>query len=250
MSRFSDVQTFVSEANRVQSIPALTTLMESIVSELGFEYFALGHHVNVLSGNLVQIIKYPPSWAEMVLERNYITKDPILVASETSAAGFRWSEISRLIKLTRGQKQILEEAKQNGMGEGFTVPMHIPGECAGSCSFGRKPGKSLDEASLPTAQFVGCFAFEAARKLARQKGAPERNGESKPSLTSRQLDCVVLVGRGNTYRETARRLGVQPDTVHKHIENAKTKYGVATRDQLIIRALFDNQICFRDLLFH
>jgi DNA-binding CsgD family transcriptional regulator len=62
------------------------------------------------------------------------------------------------------------------------------------------------------------------------------------------LDCVVLVGRGNTYGETARALGVQPDTVHKHIENAKTKYRVGTRDQLIIRALFDNQISFRDLL--
>jgi LuxR family quorum-sensing system transcriptional regulator CciR len=172
------------------------------------------------------------------------------MASQTSAAGFRWSEIARLIRLTTRQKQILEEAKSNGMGEGFTVPMHIPGECAGSCNFGRAPGKALNEAILPTAQFVGSFAFEAARRLANRHGTVERNQSDKPALSTRQLDCLVLIGRGRTEAEAARLLGVQPDTVHKHIDNAKIKYGVSSRDQLIVRALFDNQISFHDLLLH
>lgn len=248
MSTFHDVQIFVREANKVRTIPGLESLMESIVPELGFEYFALGHHVNVATGNLIQIIHYPPSWAEMVLERHYITEDPILMASQSSAAGFKWSEIATLIRLTTRQKQILEEAKTNGMGEGFTVPMHIPGECAGSCNFGRAPGRALNEAILPTAQFVGSFAFEAARRLANRPGSAERGQSDKPLLSTRQLDCLVLLGRGKTEAEAARLLGVQPDTVHKHIDNAKLKYGVSSRSQLMIRALFDNQISFRDLL--
>jgi LuxR family quorum-sensing system transcriptional regulator CciR len=250
MSSFDDVQTFVREAGDVRTIAALETFMEGIVSELGFEYFALGHHVNVVSGGLVQIIHYPPSWSEMVLERHYITQDPVLIASETSAAGFKWSEISKLIELTNRQKQILEEARSMGMGEGFTVPMHVPGECAGSCNFGRKPGKPLKESVLPAAQFVGGLAFEAARKLARQQTSPELRHSQRPALTARQLDCLVLIGRGKTEAEVARLLGVQPNTVHKHIDNAKLKYGVSSRHQLIVRALFDRQISFRDLLLH
>jgi LuxR family quorum-sensing system transcriptional regulator CciR len=250
MSSFNDVQVFVREANKVRTIPGLESLMESIVAELGFEYFALGHHVNIATGNLIQIIHYPPSWAEMVVERHYITEDPILMASQTSAAGFKWSEISKLIKLTGRQKQILEEAKTNGMGEGFTVPMHIPGECAGSCNFGRAPGKALNDSILPTAQFVGSFAFEAARRLANRQGLRDRIQSDTPALSTRQLDCLVLVGRGKTEAEAARLLGIRRDTVHKHIDNAKIKYGVSSRDQLIIRALFDNQISFHDLLLH
>lgn len=250
MSSFDDVQIFVREANKVRTIPGLESLMESIVPELGFEYFALGHHVNIATGNLIQIIHYPPSWAEMVVERHYITEDPILLASQSSAAGFKWSEIAKLIKLTARQKQILEEAKINGMGDGFTVPMHIPGECAGSCNFGGAPGKPLNESILPTAQFVGSFAFEAARRLANRHGTAERCQSDKPTLSTRQLDCLVLVGRGKTEAEAARLLGIQRDTVHKHIDNAKLKYGVSSRDQLIIRALFDNQLSFHDLLLH
>lgn len=250
MSSFGDVQAFVAGANKLHSISALETFMEGIVSELGFEYFALGHHVNVVSGSLVQIIHYPPSWAEMVLERKYITQDPILVASERSVSGFKWSDISQLIKLNSRQKQILEEARSMGMGEGFTVPMHMPGECAGSCNFGRKPGKPLKESVLPAAQFVGGLAFEAARKLARQQASPGHRHANRPELSARQLDCLVLIGRGKTEAEVARLLGIKPDTVHKHIDNAKMKYGVSSRHQLLVRALFDNQVSFRDLLLH
>jgi len=134
------------------------------------------------------------------------------------------------------------------MGEGYTVPVNIPGECAGSCSFAQPPGKSLSESALPAAHYIGCFAFEAARRLVRQPHARTRKFTAKESLTPRQLDCVVLVARGKTDWEAATLLGVSQDTVHQHVETAKRKYGVATRTQLVIRALFNNQLGFQDVI--
>ena len=245
MSRFHDVQSFVREATHVENLESLHKLLEATVRTFGFQYYALGHHVNVVHGDLLQIGNYPESWMATVRAREYISDDPILRACQTSAIGFRWSEVDRLIELSAHQKDILESAERGGMGDGFTVPVHIPGECLGSCSFAHRPGKALNEAVLPSAHYVGCFAFEAARRLVRERG---RKVVATEPLTPRQWDCVVLVARGKSDWEAAQLLGLAQTTVHQHVETAKRKYGVATRTQLVIRALFDNQLGFQDVI--
>lgn len=252
VGRFQDVQAFVRGVNQVASLDALRDELVCMLDSLGFEYFALGHHVSVVSGSLVQIGNYPESWARILVERNYISDDPVLLACQTTGAAFRWSEVSSLITLSPKHQEILSNAARAGLGDGFTVPVHIPGECAGSCSFARKVGRTLVETSLPAAQYVGCFAFEAARRLARKPAGNLRKRELPvpPRLTSRQLDCVVLVARGKSDWEAGKVLGISPETVHQHIELAKQKYDVATRMQLVIRTLFDNQLGFQDILAH
>ena len=248
MGNIHDVQQFVRSASGVKSLDALHSLMAATIGEFGFQYYALGHHVNVLRANLVQIGNYPDAWMDTVRNRDYIPHDPVLLACQTSAVGFRWSEVDQLIEHSQRQKEILSGARHAGMGDGYTVPIHIPGECAGSCSFAQRFGKSLNESTFPAAHYIGCFAFEAARRLVRQPGDRKRELAAGESLTPRQLDCVLLVARGKSDWEAARLLGLSQDTVHQHVETAKRKYGVATRTQLVIRALFDNQLGFRDVI--
>ena len=57
-----------------------------------------------------------------------------------------------------------------------------------------------------------------------------------------------MVARGKSDWEAAKILGVSQDTVHQHVEMAKRKYGVATRAQLVIRAIYDNQLGFQDVI--
>ena len=250
MGQFRDVQTFARAANEVCSIEELSGLLASAVREIGFEYYALGHHVNVVTGMLLQIGNYPEAWMATVRAREYISDDPVLMACQTSVAGFRWSAVATLLSLSKRQEQILLEASRAGLGDGFTVPVHIPGECAGSCSFAVRAGASLSDATLPAAQYIGCFAFEAARRLVRSPAGGMRARERvvTPALTSRQLDCVVLVARGKSDGDVAQLLGISAETVHQHIEAAKRRFGVATRTQLVVRTLFDNQLAFQDVV--
>ncbi len=71
---------------------------------------------------------------------------------------------------------------------------------------------------------------------------------AQPKLTRRQIDCVVLAGRGKSDRDVAQILGISNHSVHQHMEDAKRKYEVATRMQLIVRALYDSQLAFADLV--
>ena len=52
-------------------------------------------------------------------------------------------------------------------------------------------------------------------------------------LTPRQLDILVLVGKGCSNKETARLLGVSPETVKTHLSDIFLKFDVAGRVEAI-----------------
>ncbi|HEY0107778.1 MAG TPA: LuxR family transcriptional regulator [Rhizomicrobium sp.] len=253
MSLISNVQSFVAEANRTTDLAELQALLQAAVRELGFDYFALVHHVNIYKtkGEAVFLFDFPSAWTELVDRRGYFIDDPVHVACEQSAAPFTWSDVPRMIALTDRQREMLHAAKLAGLEDGFTVPIHIPGEYTGSCTFSTRGGRAIPQANLPAAHYVACFAFEAARRLVQRRAAQRGSNAVLPphhKLTRRQLDCVVLAGRGKSDKDVAQILGISNQTVHQHMEAAKQKYDVATRMQLIVRALFDSQLAFADLV--
>ncbi|MEI9990170.1 MAG: LuxR family transcriptional regulator [Rhizomicrobium sp.] len=253
MNLLQDVQAFVREANRVSDIKDLETLLQVTVPELGFDYFALVHHVHIrqTKGDAIYLFNYPQAWADMMESKDYFSDDPVLMACQKSAAPFIWSEVPSLLALTERQLQILDSAKLAGLGGGFTVPIHIPGEYTGSCSFGTRYGREMPSTTLPAAQYVASFAFEAARRVVQRMSEKAKSGGAtagQPKLSRRQLDCVLLAGRGKSDKDVAQILGISNHSVHQHMEDAKRKYDVATRMQLIVRVLFDNQVAFADLV--
>lgn len=251
MSVFDDVEQFVRLANRLTSLDEIRELLSSVARTLGFDHVALGHLVDVnrtLSpSEAVQFATYPDAWRAMVRDRGYFADDPVLAACQVSAAGFRWSDLPRLVEMTERQQGIMRDAANNGLTDGFTVPVNVPGEFLGCCSFAIGSGRELPRATLPAAQYVGCFAFEAARRIRRYSGARCGQG-GPPRLTQRQFDCVVLAAQGRSDWHIGQLLGISSQTVHQHIESAKRRYGVASRTQLVVRALFDSQITFADVI--
>jgi LuxR family quorum-sensing system transcriptional regulator CciR len=150
-----------------------------------------------------------------------------------------------MITLTKQDLQILDLARSHGIGEGFTVPAHVPGEAHGSCSFARVTGEQMSGEHLPLLQLVGAFAFEAARRMQRLRLAP-----GPVRLTDRQRECVMWAARGKSDWEISRILGISQDTVIEHLRHARERYGVGKRTVLAIHALFDGTIGFFDVLRH
>lgn len=252
MSAFDDVEDFVRISKRATKMGELADLLTGTVEAFGFDHVALVHHVNLSGGPVaaqeaLQFINYPDAWRALMRERGYLGDDPVLAACQKSAAAFLWSEVPRIIALNPRQVEILEAASVCGMGEGFTVPVNVPGEFLGSCSFAMRAGRDVQRQLLPAAQYIGCFAFEAARRI-RLSAEPSSQTEKRPTLTGRQFDCLVLAAQGRSDWHIAQLLGISHETVHQHIEAAKRRYEVASRTQLVVRALFDSQITFADVI--
>ncbi len=256
MDGFAVVEEFIGRARRLSTPDGLRGLLSDVTTEMGYDYFALLHHVDLTRysrtlthmerGELVAVSTYPEAWVETYVRDDIVSRDPVLIASQRTNIGFFWDEIDTLIRVTRAHRELRAATERAGIGAGFTVPAHVPGEVNGSCSFAMIRGRDPPCTSRVVVQSVGSFAFHAARVMVENAyGRPQT--AFKP-LSPRLLECIVLAGRGKRTGEIAQILGISPATVKRHFEIAREHYDVVTREQVIMRALFEGQVGLSDLV--
>jgi LuxR family quorum-sensing system transcriptional regulator CciR len=247
MGTFEQAEAFLRDVSATSTEVELSEALSVVAQELGFSYFALTHHIDIRCAPqpAIRLHNYPVDWVQYYDDNSLGVSDPVHRASHMTSVGFAWSEIPKMIALTPRDHEILARGEVQGIGDGFTIPANVPGETHGSCSFANPRGTPIREEDLPTAQLVGAFAFEAARRLWRVRSP---TGLVLPRLTDRQRECILWVGRGKSDWEISRILGIQHETVVRHLKLARERYGVGKRTMLAVHALFDGSISFTDVL--
>jgi LuxR family quorum-sensing system transcriptional regulator CciR len=243
---FERVGAFVDDVSSASTKAELRSILCEVTRELGFAHFALIHHVDLLNSSepAIRIHNYPDEWERYYDRKQLGRTDPVHRACQTTTVGFAWAQLPKMIPLTRWDRAVLEAAARQGLGEGFTVPAHVPGEINGSCSFATARGRPLQAEQLAVAQLVGAFAFEAARRLAKQ----ERRKLSDPArFSDRERDCLIWIARGKSDSEIAIILGISAETVHQYVKQARANYDAVSRSQLVAHALFSGTISFMDI---
>lgn len=255
MSRLADVQAFIDVSRSLLEPADLDALLQSITREMGFNNFALIHHVDLTpfhpeldhmaSGQLIALSDYPESWIDEYIADSIVSNDPVLLASQTTNVGFAWSDLPNLMDMKKPHFDQLERGRRAGIGDGFTVPSNVPGEANGSCNFVVRTGRELPRDELMMAQLIGSYAFQAARGIITHSRTKRR---SQVKLSPRQIECIALAGKGKTDWEIATILGLSADTVKEYIDEARKRYDVSKRVQLVIRAVYDGHLPLVELL--
>jgi LuxR family transcriptional regulator, quorum-sensing system regulator CciR len=246
---FDVVRDFVERSTILVDMGELRDAIEASCRELGFHYFAIVHHIRFgrPSTDKVRLSNYPVEWLAKLREDEDFA-EPVLKAAERCSSGFLWSSLEQHGAMSERERRYMAKAAHFGLAEGFTVPNHVPGETFGSCHFAVRKRSELPEHNLPAAQALGCFAFERARQILQEFRQPSEEYVKPAPLTERQRDCLLFAARGKSDSVIAELLDIRPKTVNEHIEAAKRRYSVATRTQLIVRALFRSEICFSEVL--
>lgn len=240
------VQEFAEAAFEAQSLAQLHALLADVTVRFGADYFLLVHHADFSSGGdeLVWVGNYPQEFNRISPQLGEPLNDPILKACEKTLTGFFWSDVESFVALTGKHRERQVAVRKTGLGDGFVVPTHIPGEHPGSCHFATQRGKLVPRANSAALQTIASFGFEAARRLVRVQGSLISD---RVSLTDRQRECLIMSARGKSDSVIGQLLGLSPKTINSYIESAKRRYGVATRAQLIVSALYASEITFLDI---
>lgn len=240
---------FLNCVAQVRTEADLHDLMVETTHRLGFEQFALVSHVDLVtaSDGAIAISNYKQGWVDRILSQRYYLDDPVHAASTGRTTPFAWNTILHTLLPSRRQQKIMREGAGFGLHDGVTVPVHSPGEYRGTCSFGTAGRVWMTPDLQGTALTIAHFAFEAARMLVRTRLGFERTLPEIPRLSPRQVDCVGLIASGKGDVQIAHMLGLSEATVHQHISEAMRKCGVFKRVTLVIRALFDGQICLHQV---
>lgn len=246
MGTSSSFREFVRRVTGAKDAAELGDALSEISATMGFDYFALTHHVDIVRSpqSAIRVTNYPACWAEYYDENALGVSDPVHRASHVTSVGFSWAELGHMIPLTPSDRRMLERGRAEGIGDGFTIPANVPGEARGSCSFANPVGRPIEADMFPLAQLVGAFAFEGARRMWSMRSAA---GGHPPVLTDRQRDCVFWVARGKTDWEIGGILGVTEETVTMHLKHARERYGVQKRTLLVIHALYEGAFTFTDV---
>lgn len=245
MPSFADLKRFIGGLEAARTGEALAALLARITPAIGFDRYAVIHHAGLApmradlshldGGELLALTDFPAGWIEARASDEAVASDPILRASGRANVGFLWSDVAGL----RADAHCC-------LAQGYTVPANIPGEPNGSCSFALNTSRDIDEESQLMAQMIGPFAFQAARAIFL-KAHQSREQAPALSLSGRQLECLILVARGKSDWEIAHILGIGQETVKHHVRMAREHYGVPTRVQAAVRAIFERQITASDL---
>jgi LuxR family transcriptional regulator, quorum-sensing system regulator CciR len=239
------IDQFEEQAGLCASPDDLHRLLELITQELGFQHFALLHHASLWSASnrLVRIHNYPRAWEEELVAGELVREDPVHLACARTNIGFAWEDLGTLVSLSRRHRQILERSRHHGIGKGFTMPVNIPGEPSGSCSFAVGRGRGFPAHRLMCAELIGAHAFRAARRI-HGFAAPR----AQPHLSPRQRECLRLVAAGKTDWEIAAILGLSVETARQYLKSARAAYDVVSRTQLVVHGLRDALISFDDAI--
>ncbi|HEX8443962.1 MAG TPA: LuxR family transcriptional regulator [Allosphingosinicella sp.] len=224
---------------------ALQAVLQDVTRELGFHYFALLHHASLASARpeLIRIDTYPSGWDRELAVHNLVGADPVHHASLRTNVGFAWSELPRLVPLGHREREVLERSRRFDIGDGFTVPVNVPGEPCGSFSFAVRTGSGLPVDRLLCAEQIGAHAFRAARRIHDYPSV-----RRCPHLSRREHQCVRLLAAGKTDWEIATILGISVETTHQYVKRARAAYDVVSRTQLVVCVLRDALVSFDEAI--
>jgi LuxR family transcriptional regulator, quorum-sensing system regulator BjaR1 len=223
---------FVSKLNTIEGSQAALPLFTDYADRLGFSNaicLSIPETGEDLRSSFL-LNTYPSDWVRHYSEKDYLSVDPVVHELFVDYHPFKWSEIAARRELTPLERQVMDEGAEMGLREGFTVPIYQAGGYTGLVSLaGREP--MITEESRGAITLASIYLHNKLTTLRR------REVQNHYELTERELECLRWAAVGKSDWETGHILKISSKTVNYHIENAKRKFGVATRVQAIVCAL-------------
>ena len=241
---FVELQQFVDNMRVALSHEALAEQLSLATRRLGFDHFALAQRDPArveLEGILLTDL--PANWLAALAKDYFYAHDPVLVALQSSATPFVWSDMDSFMDMTDRHRAYMQLAADNGIAQGITVPIHVPGEPSALCSFSMTDNRSLPLESMPYAQYIASSGFEAARRL--RNACPSAN---PMGLTDMQRSILIQMARGKSRLLISRTLKITPSEINTALKMARRRYRVASSTEVVVQALYDKTLSFHEIM--
>lgn len=219
------------QVRAARSSEAIFNVTLDAIRELGFNRLAIVHALwFTRPGRRLLFLHNFDEWGHIFVARQYFRHDPALLASQRTNRPFTWHELRRALSPDPKQVRILNEAIRYGLRIGLTVPVAVPGEPAGCCTFATDASELPAAALCRAAAWIADEAFAEARRL---HGYPAPIDESEvPRISPRRLECLKWAAMGRTDEQIALIMDLKPTTVRTHMAHLRQAFGVCSRTEL------------------
>lgn len=223
-----DILTRIYEAPNVDGLLAA---VQSYAENVGMDGAYLMHY-HPASGLTVADDR-PGEWRAIYNRGGFIHFDPIAVRAFQGGQSFTWEECVEKANLTGEQRQLMSQARDFGLNQGFHV-LGTEGDYENfTCGYyNRHVGDFIDtmRSNREKMETVGQAAKVRMSELALENA-------NVPSLTPREKQCLELAAAGKTNEVVGAILGISGNTVNGYIKSACVKLNVHSKVQAIVKAV-------------
>jgi DNA-binding CsgD family transcriptional regulator len=136
--------------------------------------------------------------------------------------------------LTGVEKTLMDEAREAGLYNGISLPLHGRDGDTFVFSIASDAGHDLRlKQHFPYVRLLAAQFFFRFNDLLAERQAPP----PAPALTGREIECLQWACHGKSAWEIGTILHISEATVRFHLSNAFTKLGAPNRINAIVRAV-------------
>lgn len=225
---------FLAACDQARNRAELLRGIERVTSYLGIDFVAMAclplPHERVDKFFVWQ--QWPKAWSERYLKLNYFHADPVANLVRQTGQSVIWSKALNQRALPTKAKRIMAEARDFGLIDGVTIPLHsLPtGHEAIFSVAGARKAMTRQETKL--LELVADRAYRRLNELEPIRRPPG----IQPHITKSESECLTLCVAGKTDREIGRLTGRSPRTVQGHIRSLQRKLSAVNRAQLVAEA--------------
>jgi len=241
----ANLTNMLSDLDSLTSERAFKRKFESVFSDLGFNTYTyvsaqaeeLDDGKRDYQNNILYLTNLAPKWVSHYVEEDYAGADPVIRDSTLGRLPIRWTESYRSNSRTAKETRMMEDAWENGLKRGLTIPVHGPKGEFGLFSLNSDLAdnefiKATDETKYDV-QVIAYHLHDAVQrrlKTAREIPLPT-------PLTDREAEILRWTVSGKTAWEIGSILKISERTVNFHIQNVMEKFGVHNKTHAAAKAM-------------
>lgn len=241
-----DIDEILCDLQTLNSERAFRAKFQSVWASLGFDtytYFSAdademeGSRVKEYAGNVIYMSNLPLPWVRHYVEEGYADTDPVARECLAARLPIRWTESFRANSRTAEGVRMMEDAWENGIRRGLTIPIHGPKGELGIFSLNSQLSDLEFEHLTSTTQYeaqVLAYHFHDAihRALRTRSVVP-----LPIPLTERGVEILRWTAAGKTAWEIGGILNISERTVNFHVQNVMEKFGVHNKTHAAAKAM-------------
>lgn len=229
----SDIGELVATWGQAEGTDQIFDLFKGAVGEYGYDRITYLAMPSPGAGEETAFeTTYPEIWITHYLRQGYRNFDPVLDYTVGARTPFTWAALENDFVIGKRQRRILSEAREAGLHDGITIPLHGPyGELSAINMARAKPGE-VDEQVIQTcnllAQHFHCVYSAQSRQT---------DETARPDLTHREREVLLWCVKGKSNWAIGEILNISEHSVKFHMQNVYAKLGTNSRISAVVKAI-------------
>lgn len=225
----------LKELDRAGSLPEVVATVQRQLSGFGVEAIIAGllpteTSLAAFNRQFLVMESVPEEWRQRYLHRRYAAHDPIVLHTLQCRVGFAWSDPEVLASPSSTAIQIMNEAAEFELRDGYTVPLTtIEGEAGGMSFAGSRLELAPEHRGMLT--LIASYAFGQALLV---RGQPT---DGPVKLSPRERETLQWAAEGKTDWEIGEIMGISEHGVDSHLRCVRTKLNARNRAQSVAEGL-------------